>query len=186
MFRRRCRRALAAVLLAGCYTLQPVQGPTPDGRNGDRLRHQRRRSRGPRRLDGSGDRSDRRTAGARRDRADYLVAVSAVHLLRGGEQVWCGEPVRIKSEYVASVYERKFSAVKSIALGAVGVGVVAAIIATPSIIGGGTADPCKRSRGHRFIPLVAGPDRRRRRQPSRSTSCVASTNSRCFASPQAS
>ena len=74
--------------------------------------------------------------------ADYLVAVSAVHLLRGGDQVWSGEPVRIKSEYVGSVYERKFSKGKSIALGVVGVG-LAAIIASQSIHGAGLADTPK-------------------------------------------
>jgi hypothetical protein len=74
--------------------------------------------------------------------ADYLIAVTAVHMLRGGEQVWSKEPVRIKSEYVSSVYEKKFSAVKSIALGAAGVGVVAAL-AGRSLIGGGTTDPAK-------------------------------------------
>ncbi len=74
--------------------------------------------------------------------ADYLVAISAVHMLRGGEQVWSKEPVRIKSEYVSSVYEKKFSALRSVALGAVGVGLVAGLVGR-SLVGGGTPDPGK-------------------------------------------
>jgi hypothetical protein len=45
------------------------------------------------------------------ERADgeYVLAVSNVRLLRGGEQVWAGEHVRIKSDYVTSTYARRFS-----------------------------------------------------------------------------
>jgi hypothetical protein len=138
---RRSRRALAAVLLAGCYTFEPVQGPAPavgteiafDINDAGRVA-----------LGGSMGPEIAQIEGRLVDKgsADYLVAVTAVHLLRGGEQVWSKEPVRIKSEYVSSVYEKKFSAVKSVALGAVGVGVVAAL-AGRSLIGGGTTDPAK-------------------------------------------
>jgi hypothetical protein len=136
---RRSRRALAAILLAGCYTFEPVQGPSPavgteiafDINDAGRVA-----------LGGSMGPEIAQIEGrlVEKGSADYLVAVTAVHLLRGGEQVWSKEPVRIKSEYVASVYQKKFSAVKSVALGAVGVGVVAAL-AGRSLLGGGTADP---------------------------------------------
>ena len=138
---RRSRRALAAVLLAGCYTFEPVQGPSPvvgteiafDINDAGRVA-----------LGGSMGPEIAQIEGrlVEKGSADYLVAVTAVHLLRGGEQVWSKEPVRIKSEYVSSVYEKKFSAVKSVALGAVGVGLVAAL-AGRSLIGGGTTDPAK-------------------------------------------
>jgi hypothetical protein len=138
---RRSRRALAAVLLAGCYTMEPVQGPTPavgteiafDINDAGRVA-----------LGGSMGPEIAQIEGrlVEKGSADYLIAVTAVHMLRGGEQVWSKEPVRIKSEYVSSVYEKKFSAVKSIALGAAGVGVVAAL-AGRSLIGGGTTDPAK-------------------------------------------
>jgi len=140
VLRRSCR-TLAAVLLVGCYTFEPVQGPTPavgteiafDINDAGRVA-----------LGGSMGPEIAQIEGRLVDKgsADYLVAVTAVHLLRGGEQVWSKEPVRIKSEYVSSVYEKKFSAVKSVALGAVGVGVVAAL-AGRSLIGGGTTDPAK-------------------------------------------
>lgn len=73
-----------------------------------------------------------------RDTAQYLVAVSAVRLLRGGEQVWSGEPVRIKPDYVATTYTRQFAKGRTIALGAVGVAAVAFIV-TRSLIGSGDA-----------------------------------------------
>ena len=52
------------------------------------------------------------------DNSEYVVGVSLVRLLRGGEQVWRGETVRIKTEYVSSLYERRLSASRSLALGA--------------------------------------------------------------------
>ena len=135
---RRCCGVLAAVLLAGCYELEPVQGPTPEvGKEiafdvTDAGRVALGGSMGPEIIQIEGRLMEKGSA-------DYLVAVSAVHLLRGGEQVWSGEPVRIKSEYVASVYEKKLSRGKTVALGAIGIG-VAAMIATRSIIGSGMAD----------------------------------------------
>jgi len=138
---RRCFGVLAAVLLAGCYELEPVHGPTPEvGKEiafdvNDAGRVALGGSMGPEIIQIEGRLIEKSTA-------DYLVAVSAIHMLRGGEQVWSGEPVRIKSEYVASVYERRLSRGKTIAMSAIGIG-VAALIATQSIIGGGTMDPGK-------------------------------------------
>jgi hypothetical protein len=125
----------------GCYALEPVQGPTPavgteiafDINDAGRLALGG--SMGPEIIQIEGRLIEK---GA----ADYLVAVTAVHMLRGGEQVWSKEPVRIKSEYVSSVYQKKFSALKSVALGAVGVGVIVAL-AGRSLVGGGQADPQK-------------------------------------------
>jgi hypothetical protein len=76
-----------------------------------------------------------------KDGGEYLVAVSAIKLVRGGEQSWSGEKVHIKSEYVSSVYERRFSTGRSLALGAVGAGAIAFFV-TRSIVGSGDpADP---------------------------------------------
>jgi hypothetical protein len=73
------------------------------------------------------------------DSSQYTVGVTTVRFLRGGDQVWQGEPVRIKSEYVASRYERRFSGARSAALGAVAVAGVAAI-AAQSLLGSGSGD----------------------------------------------
>ena len=71
------------------------------------------------------------------DTTGYLVGVTSLHLLRGGEQVWHGEQVQIKKEYVSSVYQRRFSPSRSAALAAVGIGAVA-LIATRSIFPSGS------------------------------------------------
>jgi hypothetical protein len=129
---------LAAVLSVGCYTYEPVQGPTPAVGSeiafdiNDAGRVALGGSMGPEIIQVEGRLVEKGPA-------DYLVAVSSVHMLRGGEQVWSKEPVRIKSEYVSSVYQKKFSAVRSVALGAVGVGIVAAL-AGRSLVGGGSTD----------------------------------------------
>jgi hypothetical protein len=132
---------LAAVLLAGCYSLEPVQGPTPavgaeiafDINDAGRVA-----------LGGSMGPEIAQIEGrlVEKGSADYLVKVTSVHLLRGGEQTWSGESVRIRSEYVSSVYEKKFSKSRSVVAGAIGVGIAAAI-AGRSLLGGGMADPGK-------------------------------------------
>jgi len=61
------------------------------------------------------------------DGSEFVVGVSALELLRGGEQVWHGETVHVKREYVSSIYERRFSKTRTIVAGAVGVGIVAAL-----------------------------------------------------------
>jgi hypothetical protein len=131
-----------ATTVAGCYTLEPATAPVPalvgtqvafDINDAGRVA-----------LGGSmgpeiGQVEGRLVA---KDSTDYLIAVSTVRLLRGGEQVWRGEEIRIKSEYVSSVYERRYSRGRSIALSAIGAGLAAAI-ATRGIIGGGQDDPRK-------------------------------------------
>jgi hypothetical protein len=74
------------------------------------------------------------------DTSEYLVAVETLHLLRGGEQQWRGEKVRIKTAYVTTVYERRFSRGRTIAVAAVGVGVVA-LLAGKTLRGSGNVDP---------------------------------------------
>ena len=71
-----------------------------------------------------------------RDTGQYVVAVSSVRFLRGGEQAWSGETVRIKPEYVATTYRRHFAQGRTLALGAVGAGALAFIL-TRSLIGSG-------------------------------------------------
>ena len=122
-------------LLSGCYTYQPLGAATPEigqefafdindvGRVG---------------LGGSMGPEIAQIEGrlVSRENAEYLVAVTAVHYLRGGEQVWTGENVHIKSEYVTSTSERHFSKGRSISLGVAAAGALAFIL-TRSLIGGG-------------------------------------------------
>jgi hypothetical protein len=76
----------------------------------------------------------------RRDSGQYTLAVSTVHLLRGGEQTWAGETVHVKNEYVGTSYLRQFSPGRTIALSAVGLLAVGAIVKTSLIVLGNNAD----------------------------------------------
>lgn len=132
----RCTGIVVGIaLLSGCYTYQPTGAATPEigqeyafdindvGRVG---------------LGGSMGPEIAQVEGRlmSRENAEYLVEVTAVRFLRGGEQVWKGENVHIKSEYVTTTYERHFSKGRSISLGAAGVGAVAFLL-TRSLLGGG-------------------------------------------------
>jgi hypothetical protein len=134
---RRLRVVGLSVFSVGCYTLQPTGGPVPQlGTTiGLDLNDAGRAA-----LGGSMGPEIGQVEGRliQKDTSQYLVAVTALHLLRGGDQVWHGETVQIKSGYVSSVYERKFSPVRSVALAAAGVGAVA-IIATRGLIGLGNS-----------------------------------------------
>ncbi len=137
----RCTGIIVGIaLLSGCYTYEPTGDATPEigqefafdindvGRVG---------------LGGSMGPEISQVEGRliSRENAEYLVAVSAVHFLRGGEQAWKGENVHIKSEFVTSTYERHYSKGRSITLGAVGVGAVAFLL-TRSLLGSGNeGDP---------------------------------------------
>jgi hypothetical protein len=98
------------------------------------------------------------------DSTEYTVGVTTVRFLRGGDQVWHGETVRIKSAYVGSRYERRFSGARSAVLGAAAAGVVA-LVATQSLRGfgsGGTPEgPIDSSKTQRV------PRRLRRGMPQR-------------------
>jgi hypothetical protein len=74
------------------------------------------------------------------ENGEYLVAVTTVRLLRGGEQVWSGEQVRIKQEHVSSVYVRRFSTARSVALGTTVGGGFAAFLITRALRGAGSGD----------------------------------------------
>jgi len=116
-----------AVLLTGCYTLQPASGVgSPVGTRvafdvNDAGRVALGGTMGPEigQIEG-------RLLNA--DNGDYLIAVTVVRLLRGGEQVWRGERVRIKPEHVGNTYELRFSRARTIALSATIVGGVAAFV----------------------------------------------------------
>lgn len=127
------------MLLAGCYTLQPVRGPAPEVGTkvafdvNDAGRVALGGSMGPEIAQVEGQLISQ-------DGSSYLVAVSVVRLLRGGEQIWTGEQVRLKSEQVGTAYERRFSLGRTISLGALGVGGFTAFFVTRSLLGSGTQD----------------------------------------------
>ena len=130
----------AAALLAGCYTLQPTGRVTPDVGTrvafdvNDQGRFALGGSMGP-----EIDQIEGRLV--QRDTGDYVVAVSAVHLLRGGEQIWTGEQVHIKSAYVNQVYTRQFNSGRTIVLSAIGVAVVGVFVSRSLSPGGNPTAP---------------------------------------------
>lgn len=122
----------------GCYTLQPTGGtvPKPGTVMGFDITDAGRIA-----LGGPMGPAIEQVEGMllSSDNSEYTVGVTAIHLLHGGEQVWHGETVHIKSEYVSRLYERRFSATRSLAMGAAGVGAIAAI-ATKTLGGLGSTE----------------------------------------------
>src|SRR5262245_20986479 len=93
-----------SVLLAGCYTLQPASGVAPLGaivafdiNDVGRVA-----------LGGAVGPEIGTIEGRLLNTADgeYTVAVKSVKYLRGGTQVWSGEPVAIKKDFVGNSYIR--------------------------------------------------------------------------------
>jgi hypothetical protein len=130
--------AVGASVGVGCYSLRPTRGVTPAV--GERVAFDVNDN-GRAALGGSMGPEIGQIEGRLlgNDTATFLVAVSAVRMIRGGEQTWSGEPVRIKSEYVTTAYTRQFATGRTIALGALGVGAVAFIV-TRSLLGNGNED----------------------------------------------
>jgi hypothetical protein len=131
--------ALLGLCLAGCYSLQPAGGVVPEV--GARVAFDVNDA-GRVALGGSMGPEIAQVEGqlVEKDGGSYLLAVTTIRLLRGGEQVWSGEQVRLKSEYLGSAYERKVSVARSVGLGVVGIGGFALLLAKTSLLGGGTKD----------------------------------------------
>ena len=131
---------VSCTLLSGCYTLQPAGGVTPE--IGDELAFDINDA-GRVGLGGLMGPEITQVEGKllSRENAEYLIGVTTVHTLRGGHQVWKGEQVRIKSEFVTSTYQRHFSKGRTVGLGVAGVTAFAYIL-TRSLKGSGSdADP---------------------------------------------
>lgn len=130
--------ATFVVALAGCYTLQPASGVTPELGSEVALDLN---DVGRVALGGSMGPSIAQVEGRVIENRDgeYLIGVRAVRMLQGGEQIWSGEQVRIKNEYVGYTYRRRFSPKRTIAATAIGVGGFTAFFLTRSLLGSGTA-----------------------------------------------
>lgn len=63
-----------------------------------------------------------------RDSTAWTLAVSSIQLLRGGQQAWSGEHLRIRPEHVALASERKFSRGRTAVVSAVVVGIIVAAV----------------------------------------------------------
>lgn len=142
---RRVGAALFGALLAGCYTLQPARGVDP--KVGSRIAFDVNDA-GRTALGGTMGPEIAQVEGQliEKDNGSYLLAVSTVRLLRGTEQAWSGEQVRLKPEYLGTGYERRFSTGRTIGLSLAGVGGFTAFLITRSLLGSGTDEneptPC--------------------------------------------
>jgi hypothetical protein len=131
--------ALVGTILVGCYTLRPMRGAQPQVGTrvafdlNDAGRVALGGSMGPQIAQVEGQLIDQDSTG-------FLLAVSTIRLLQGGEQVWAGEQVRLDSRYLGSAYARRFSLGRTIGLGVIGAGGIAAFVAGFSWVTGGS-DP---------------------------------------------
>lgn len=130
---------VAALLLVGCYSLQPTRGTPPaiGTRVAFDVTDAGRAALGP-----SMGAEIVQVEGRLLEQRDgeYLLAVTAVRTIRGGEQVWSGEQVRIKSEYVGQPYIRRFDTARSVAVGGSVVGGFAAFLVGRALTGSGSGD----------------------------------------------
>jgi hypothetical protein len=116
-----------AALQTACYSLRPITGATPGPGTmvAFDLNDAGRAALGP--TIGS---EVKRVTGTvvRQDAGDFLVSVAELEMLRGGTQVWRGEQIRIQPGYIGTTYQRRFSATRTIALGAVAAGGIALLV----------------------------------------------------------
>lgn len=124
------------MLLMGCYTLRPIQGTEPQV--GTRVAFDVNDA-GRVALGGSMGPEIAQVEGQllQKDNEGFLLAVSSVRLLRGGEQVWSGEQIRLNPHHLGTAYEKQFSLGRSIGLGAIGIGGFTAFLVTRSLLGTG-------------------------------------------------
>jgi len=131
---------LSVTGLAGCYTLQPVGAVVPH--EGTKVAFGVN-DMGRAALGGSmGPEIDQVEGNLLESDTDaYLLSVTSVRSLRGGEQRWAGEAIRIKREFVSNTYVRKFSASRTVAVSALGAVAIAAIVKGSLLGEGSIEDP---------------------------------------------
>ena len=131
--------ALLMTLASGCYSMNPAKGVEPQV--GSRVAFDVNDA-GRAALSGTMGQEigqvDGRLLG--QEDGEILMSILTVRFLRGGEQVWSGEQVRLKKEYLGARYDRRFSAGRTAALAAVTLGGVGAFLATRSLLGSGQDD----------------------------------------------
>lgn len=92
------------------------------------------------------------------DTSEYVLHVTGIQYLRGGEEAWRGEMVHIKQDYVGSRYERHFSTVRTVLLGAVAVGAVA-LVASQGLAALGKGDVPGTGKGDTTVTQIRLPRR---------------------------
>lgn len=123
----------------GCYTYRPTGGAVPV--TGARVALQVSDA-GRVMLGGSMGPEIDRVEGVllQRDSAEYLLAVTGIRTIRGGDQAWSGEKVKVKAEFVTGVYERRLSKGRTLIASVIGAGALAYIF-SQALQGTGKPDP---------------------------------------------
>jgi hypothetical protein len=132
------RAGLLAVLAAGCYSYAPLTTVTPSNAGEVSLV-----------FTDQGRASAARTFGGGMDRVEgklvastdttYVLQVSRVRDIRGGEAKWNGEAVTVPRAWVENTYERHFSRFRTYLVAGAMTAAVTAFIATRALgVGGPT------------------------------------------------
>lgn len=137
--RRGALLALVSLAIGGCYTLHPTYGVLPavgetvafDVNDAGRVA-----------LGGAMGPEIAQVEGRLIERTDEQIrlAVTAIRLLRGGEQAWRGESVILRPEYLGTAYVKRPSTGRSIALGVITIGGFTAFMLSTNLLGGGNED----------------------------------------------
>lgn len=69
---------------------------------------------------------------------DIVVSVTEVRGLRGSRSRWAGEPVTVRRDYVRIIRERRYSSVRTFAMGTVVASATLAFLVTRNLLGGAT------------------------------------------------
>jgi hypothetical protein len=126
---------ISALFLTGCYTLQPVRtAPEVGAKLAVDVNDVGRVALGGMIGQEIGQIEGRLVS---QEDGEYVLAVSKVRFLRGGQQVWTGEEVHVRKEHVGNTYERRFHKGRTIALTAAILGGVAAVVAAQDLLGFG-------------------------------------------------
>jgi hypothetical protein len=130
-------------LLAGCYTVQPLVGSRPEPAPGTRLVIE---------LTDAGRVAMANQMGSdvarfesrlvRQTDSAYLLSVSLVVGAWGAQTRWNGEQVALRTDYVRTIGERRFSAGRTALAVAGATASAMAFVLTRSLLGGGiSSDP---------------------------------------------
>ena len=129
--------AVTALLLSGCYGLQPLGGVAPEP--GSRVAYDVNDAgrvalgglMGPEIIQIEG-----RFLG--QDSTGILLAVSSTRFLRGGTQTWRGEQVRLRPEHLTTAYGRDVYVGRSVAFGGAALGGFTALLLTTDLLATGS------------------------------------------------
>lgn len=127
---------LTGVILTGCYTLRPARStPVPGEVVALDINDQGRVA-----LGGAIGPEIARIEGrlVNNDPEELLLSVRRLEFLRGGDQTWTGERVRIRRDFVGNMYERQLSRPRSYTLAAIIVAGAVTFFATRDLFGLGT------------------------------------------------